>query len=679
MEESLVASHSNGGLADSAVSAVCAAIASAAASAAFYPLDSVIVHYQLKSIDSRRSHFGQVFADVFREGFSKIYQGWEAKAGEAFFRNLSFFFLYESAKRWHERRGNGNKLTLLNASLLAGTAGIVNLVVSSPLGVIATNVQTSGMPAKEVVRRVLRTEGFWGFFRALSASFSLTANGGISSALFDFLSNALRWFKFAQVHVMSGPAGRGPPPFPVLGSWYDERLPPLSPVEAAFVGGLAKLVATAFTYPYIRAKILLQCAPSPSGECISENSKADHHALQLQSPLLRATLDGLSSRGSPSSSTREGAPSSSNVLKGSSSSSSSERERVMRVVGFSHLDGEGVSRSSGNAHDALGARSSRSGGMPSPFPSGGHGGGVGARRSFLPPSSSREPSGRLGPGETHRPAAADGGQEEETSNARSSFLVPGRAPFRLSDHWREIGGAQGDMGDGGDGGGVLASLKNVPSQRNVHHPTTTVPPSPSALFDEAVINQCASFCLSETDLEFHGGPPGRGGGPRAKDAATLRVMEAILSRQQQQERGGLGSLYAVHGGNGEMMDGTAGGGGDHFLGGVGGDMHGLPPIQLYVREGRHRQFALPARAEDRGLRWVFVSVLMSEGLSGMYRGIIPQMVKSSLQYALMAFVRALLQRFASKLVGLARRGKRGARSNEYLESKSTNSKLSALL
>lgn len=157
--------------------------------------------------------------------------------------------------------------------LLVGiAAGCLCQVVVNPLNLVHTRLQTrsSSDPKAHLgmwgtFLDVLGSEGWRSLYRGFESSLVLTTNPAISQLVYERLDAMLcAWIGSDPVEVEVGGGeeeGEGG------GQEKQEKQKKVmlklrrrrTPVEYLVMGGLAKLVATIITYPYIMAKIRLQC------------------------------------------------------------------------------------------------------------------------------------------------------------------------------------------------------------------------------------------------------------------------------------------------------------------------------------------------------------------------------------------------------------------------------------
>lgn len=175
------------------LSAVSGGVAAGAATGAVYPLDTLVVRFQ-SAVSKRhgRQRLRQVLADALRhhDGVLGLYKGINFKIFEAFVRSFVYFYWYSMLKRlWLNRFG---ELTTKSSLLVASLAAALVQLVTVPLEVVSTNLQTTTMNIRQVLKYVYSQEGLRGFYRGFGASLVLCFNPAITNVVFDQLKDVVQ-------------------------------------------------------------------------------------------------------------------------------------------------------------------------------------------------------------------------------------------------------------------------------------------------------------------------------------------------------------------------------------------------------------------------------------------------------------------------------------------------------
>eukprot|EP01068_Selenidium_serpulae_P017914 Selendium_serpulae@DN6418_c0_g2_i3.p1 len=260
------------------ISAVSGGVAAGAATAAVYPLDTIVVRFQ-SAVSKRhgRQRLRQVLADALRhqDGILGLYKGMNFKIVEAFLRSFVYFYWYSMLKRlWHKKFGEiSTKSSLLVASLAAALVQLVTV----PLEVVSTNLQTTTMSLRQVLRYVYSQEGVRGFYRGFRASLVLCFNPAITNVVFDKLKDSLHSQKNED----------------------RKDTAKLSSLQSFVLGALSKGVATAATYPYIRSKIVLQSSAGKKREYLLAKQRSRKSSVDLTSRGIPASKTNTSGEAEP--------------------------------------------------------------------------------------------------------------------------------------------------------------------------------------------------------------------------------------------------------------------------------------------------------------------------------------------------------------------------------------------
>eukprot|EP00923_Selenidium_pygospionis_P053061 GHVN01091895.1.p1 GENE.GHVN01091895.1~~GHVN01091895.1.p1 ORF type:complete len:286 (+),score=24.71 GHVN01091895.1:119-976(+) len=220
------------------INATSGGISAAAATGAIYPLDTLVVRYQA-AISKRHGQqtVSGILAEALRQpnGVLGLYKGMSFKMVEQLIRNFVYFYWYNLFKRsWRKKFG---PLSTSSNLFVATAAAAMNQCMTAPLEVISTNLQTTPMNVKQILRHVYEQEGIQGFYRGFGASLILCSNPAITSVAFDQLKALLQPPSSGESDIVFNKHAS-------ITSW-----------QSFLLGAFAKALATAVTYPYIRSKV----------------------------------------------------------------------------------------------------------------------------------------------------------------------------------------------------------------------------------------------------------------------------------------------------------------------------------------------------------------------------------------------------------------------------------------
>jgi len=227
--------------------------AAASSTVALYPIDIIKTNINRghdssgAEYTSNRDVVTQLYA---KGGLAGFYRGISARTTQQIVQKFSFYYCYAFL-----RRSVGPRNLTFWPNLLVGyLAGVGSVLGSNPLEVVSTRQQTSGGPPRgtlATVMDILAESGAEGLFRGCTSNFVLAINPAIENTLFD------------QIKAL------------FLRRWSLKILPTWA---AFWLGALAKTIATALTFPFIRAKVL-QMAASASKDGAQVVEKTSHQVL----------------------------------------------------------------------------------------------------------------------------------------------------------------------------------------------------------------------------------------------------------------------------------------------------------------------------------------------------------------------------------------------------------------
>ncbi|KAF9582893.1 hypothetical protein BGW38_010620, partial [Lunasporangiospora selenospora] len=163
------------------------------------------------------------------------------------------FAAYGNGKKFYAELNHGKESTLVHLSA-AATAGVVTATMTNPIWLVKTRMQLQIEGVRQYknsvdcIYQILKNEGIRGMYRGLSASYLGVAEGTIQWVIYEQLKNSL-----AQRRALR--ADFDNTSMKVGGKHIDEW--------AEFLGaaGVAKFIASAFTYPHEVLRTRLRQVP----------------------------------------------------------------------------------------------------------------------------------------------------------------------------------------------------------------------------------------------------------------------------------------------------------------------------------------------------------------------------------------------------------------------------------
>jgi len=227
--------------------AVAGSAGAAFANTLVYPLDVIKTRLQVQSrhLQNVASHqqytstLDAFFKIIEQEGLSGLYVGISGGIFGTIAQNFAYFYWYSLIRGAYQKRNPGALGTFTELALGA-VAGAFSQLFTLPIAVVNTRQQTASKKEKktffEMMREVVREDGYQGLWKGLTPSLILTVNPAITYGVFERLKTYLLTTR--------------PRPKDALGSG-----------EIFMIGALSKTLATIVTFPYILAKVKLQWKP----------------------------------------------------------------------------------------------------------------------------------------------------------------------------------------------------------------------------------------------------------------------------------------------------------------------------------------------------------------------------------------------------------------------------------
>ncbi|XP_035470377.2 peroxisomal membrane protein PMP34 isoform X2 [Scophthalmus maximus] len=216
---------------ESLVHAVSGAVGSVTAMTIFFPLDTARLRLQVDENRKAKSTPAILAEIIKEEGLLAPYRGWFPVICSLCCSNFVYFYCFHSLKaNWLK-----GKQSAPSTDLIVGiTAGIVNVLITTPLWVVNTRLKLQGSKFRnadiqmtnysgilDAFVQIVRDESVGALWNGTFPSLLLVLNPAIQFMIYEGLKRQLR---------------RGVPR-------------ELSSVEVFIIGAVAKAVATAVTYP----------------------------------------------------------------------------------------------------------------------------------------------------------------------------------------------------------------------------------------------------------------------------------------------------------------------------------------------------------------------------------------------------------------------------------------------
>jgi adenine nucleotide transporter 17 len=187
------------------IHALAGATGGATAISVFFPLNSVRLRLQVDEEMKSKSAL-QCMKDIYaQEGLPGLYQGWWSSIVSLGFSNFVYFYAYNGLKKVFEnelkRRGKKPDIGALTNLLIASTAGVINVLTTTPLWVAGTRLMVQkkrGSSSGEnytgvwnCLTRIVSEEGIHALWKGVGPSLILVSNPSIQVRLIH--SNAIHY------------------------------------------------------------------------------------------------------------------------------------------------------------------------------------------------------------------------------------------------------------------------------------------------------------------------------------------------------------------------------------------------------------------------------------------------------------------------------------------------------
>jgi len=191
-------------------------------------------------------------------GVPGLFAGVGPKCAETGTRNFIYFYMYEALST--AVKNNIGKAGTRGKLLLGYIAGVGTIVSTMPLEVLSTQMQSEeavGMSPMAVTRKLIEKEGIAGLFRGFWFNILLCINPAIQNTCFDYMKAVV-----LSLRRRANPGKRAV----------------LTALQAFLLGAIAKAIATVITFPLVRVKTVLQCAPADDRPPAADVAADDHPA-----------------------------------------------------------------------------------------------------------------------------------------------------------------------------------------------------------------------------------------------------------------------------------------------------------------------------------------------------------------------------------------------------------------
>ncbi|XP_023279045.1 peroxisomal membrane protein PMP34-like [Seriola lalandi dorsalis] len=236
----------NGGLAvgllsyDTLVHAVAGAMGSVTAMTVFFPLDTAKSRLQVD--EKRKSNSTPIIlAEIAKEeGLLSLYRGWFPVISSLCCSNFVYFYTFNTLKKL---MASGPGKSRPSKDLLMGVvAGVVNVVLTTPMWVVNTRLKLQGAKFRNEDLQQTRYRGIFDAFSQIIANEGVgTLWNGTLPSLILVLNPAVQFMFYEAMKRKAGKGGRK-----------------ISSAQIFLIGAIAKAIATTATYPLQTVQAILR-------------------------------------------------------------------------------------------------------------------------------------------------------------------------------------------------------------------------------------------------------------------------------------------------------------------------------------------------------------------------------------------------------------------------------------
>eukprot|EP00574_Skeletonema_japonicum_P005097 CAMPEP_0201713630 /NCGR_PEP_ID=MMETSP0593-20130828/399_1 /ASSEMBLY_ACC=CAM_ASM_000672 /TAXON_ID=267983 /ORGANISM="Skeletonema japonicum, Strain CCMP2506" /LENGTH=371 /DNA_ID=CAMNT_0048202803 /DNA_START=74 /DNA_END=1189 /DNA_ORIENTATION=+ len=181
-------------------------------------------------------------------GIPPFYAGVGTSAVQSATEKALYFFAYTFFKNGYVNLTGSSNIGTISNLILGCMAEWAHLPVTLPIDCVTTAIQTDdkNRGAFVLLGNILSEKGIGGFYKGIQAYTVLCLKPAIQYTVYEQVKKMVLATRRVNNAAVVGGGGR---------KVVDESL---SAAEAFFLGMVARVIATMLTYPYLRAKVMLQ-------------------------------------------------------------------------------------------------------------------------------------------------------------------------------------------------------------------------------------------------------------------------------------------------------------------------------------------------------------------------------------------------------------------------------------
>ena len=243
------------------VHAISGLVGGVTAISAFYPLNNIRSRLQLDETIEKGSMVHVTKQIVAKHGWYGLFQGWWSAVVCLGASNFVYFYTYNAFKTIYQVKVLGSRkksIDAYNNLVIAALAGVVNVLLTTPLWVVNTRLTVQDTKKKsydgvwDCLTRIAREEGVENLWAGVTSGLLLVSNPSIHFVVYDKLRGPMMAWAEANKHNGTFVVG----------------------AVGFIVGAIAKSVATVVTYP-------IQTAQAKMRNDKEKKYKGTLHCLQV--------------------------------------------------------------------------------------------------------------------------------------------------------------------------------------------------------------------------------------------------------------------------------------------------------------------------------------------------------------------------------------------------------------
>ncbi|GAB5369085.1 hypothetical protein AAMO2058_001375000 [Amorphochlora amoebiformis] len=202
----------------------------------FFPLNTARIRIQVASSEEAKGLLQTIQDVVQDEGLLALYQGWHSAVLAIGCSNFVYFYTYNLLKLLYKKQ-TGKRLTPGFNVLIASTAGVANVLLTSPFWTVNTRLVVQRKKSMQKKKTSQRYEGIMDAFRKIYKDEGLAGLwSGVIPSLWLVSNPSVQFVVYERIRYL-------------MDKYASSRGRRITPIEFFVLGAIAKAAATIATYP----------------------------------------------------------------------------------------------------------------------------------------------------------------------------------------------------------------------------------------------------------------------------------------------------------------------------------------------------------------------------------------------------------------------------------------------